>query len=529
MNMKLSIVIVNYNVSHFLEQCLRSVLIASQNIETEIVVVDNDSNDDSLSMLTEKFPQIRCIANKVNVGFAKANNQAIRELNGEYVLLLNPDTLVEEDTFEKCIRFFEDTPDAGSIGVKMINGKGEFLPESKRALPVPAVAFYKIFGLSKLFPHSHRFGSYHLTYLDKNENHSVEVLSGAFMMIRKSVLNEIGLLDEDFFMYGEDIDLSYRIIQAGYKNYYFSGTNIIHYKGESTKKNSVNYVLVFYKAMKIFVQKHFAKKRTILFNFIINFAIAFRASLAIIRRLLGKIALPIFDFAVIYAGMLVLAKYWENAVLIHRHSSFPTEFSFLFIPAFILIWILAIACCKGYKSPYSLQKTNRGLIFGIIIIFLIYALLPENLRFSRAVILFGAMWAALAMNSIRYILHKMHIKSFNFVEDDLKKVVVVGKPDEASRAAKLSMMTEKKLAEIIHLNVLNFANDQWIERLKSLVQQKKINRIVFCSNDLKIKDIIFVMSELQSSHVEFLIMPADDEVLIASDMIFEPLILKSAD
>ena len=255
--MKLSVVIVNYNVEHFLEQCLYSVRRAMQGVEGEVFVVDNNSVDGSLKMLAAKFPKNKMIANKENVGFAKANNQAIRLSKGEYVLLLNPDTVVEDDTFTKTIAFMDSHPDAGGLGVKMVDGKGRFLPESKRGLPTPMTAFYKIFGLSKLFPHSRRFSKYHLGYLDEDEVNPVDILAGAFMLMRRATLDKCGLLDETFFMYGEDIDLSYRITLAGYKNYYFPETRIIHYKGESTKKTSVNYVLVFYKAMEIFANKYF--------------------------------------------------------------------------------------------------------------------------------------------------------------------------------------------------------------------------------------------------------------------------------
>ena len=281
-------------------------------------MVDNNSSDGSMQMVEEKFPQAYRIANKENVGFAKANNQAIALSKGKYVLLLNPDTLVGEETLRKCVDFFEKTPDAGGLGLKMINGKGDFLPESKRGLPLPSVAFYKIFGLSKLFPRSKKFGTYHLSYLDKNQNHSVEVLSGAFMMMRKELLDKIGYLDETFFMYGEDIDLSYRIVKAGYKNYYFSETEIIHYKGESTKKDSVNYVLVFYKAMSIFVKKHFSQGKAGLFTALMNIAIWFRASLAILQRIAKRIALPIVDFVTMYVGMFALSAYWEYAILAPR-------------------------------------------------------------------------------------------------------------------------------------------------------------------------------------------------------------------
>ena len=270
---RLSIVIVNYNVRFFLEQCLHSVEKAIKPGMAEIFVVDNNSLDGSCSMLEQKFPNVILIKNKENFGFSKANNQAIRIANGEFILLLNPDTVVEEDTFDKILDFMDKNEDAGSLGVKMIDGKGHFLPESKRALPTPWVSFYKIFGLSSLFPKSKKFGRYHLGYLDKNKIHEVEVLPGAFMLLRKKALDKAGLLDETFFMYGEDIDLSYRITLAGYKNYYYPDTTIIHYKGESTKKGSINYVLVFYQAMIIFANKHFSSRNARIFSFSIKSAI----------------------------------------------------------------------------------------------------------------------------------------------------------------------------------------------------------------------------------------------------------------
>ncbi|MGB0431327.1 MAG: glycosyltransferase family 2 protein, partial [Bacteroidia bacterium] len=233
--MKLSIVIVNYNVKYFLEQCIHSCQKAMDQMkqahadwDSEIWVVDNNSVDGSVEMVRERFSNVKLIANKDNKGFSMANNQAIRESNGEYVLLLNPDTVVEEDTFLSCVDFMDQHPKGGALGVKMLDGKGEFLPESKRGLPAPDVAFFKIFGFSNLFPKSKIFGKYHLGFLDKDEVHEIDVLAGAFMLLRRKTLNEIGLLDETFFMYGEDIDLSYRIVKAGYKNYYFSDTTIIH-------------------------------------------------------------------------------------------------------------------------------------------------------------------------------------------------------------------------------------------------------------------------------------------------------------
>ena len=220
--MKLSIIIVSYNVAYFLEQALLSVraAIEEKEWEAEVFVVDNNSKDNSVELVRNQFPEVHLIANQENTGFSTANNQAIREAKGEYVLLLNPDTVVAEDTFEQVIEFMDAHEDAGGLGVKMIDGKGNFLPESKRGLPSPSVAFCKMFGLSKVFSKSETFNWYYLGHLDAGETQEVEVLAGAFMLMRKSVLDEIGLLDETFFMYGEDIDLSWRILQGGYKNYY---------------------------------------------------------------------------------------------------------------------------------------------------------------------------------------------------------------------------------------------------------------------------------------------------------------------
>lgn len=301
--MKLSVIIVNYNVEFFLELCLFSVEKALLNIDGEIWVVDNNSTDESDKMLKDKFPDINVIHNKVNAGFAVANNQAILKAKGEYILLLNPDTIVEEGTFLKALTYLEENPNTGGLGVKMIDGKGCFLPESKRGLPTPLVAFYKLFGLAKLFPKSKIFGRYHLGFLDKEKIHEVDVLPGAFMLIPKKVLNEIGLLDERFFMYGEDIDLSYRITKAGYKNIYFPKSNIIHFKGESTKKSSTNYVFIFYGAMLLFAQKHFSNKQAGLFSFLIHIAIYVRAFASLSVRALKKAHLSIFSFYHLLTGI----------------------------------------------------------------------------------------------------------------------------------------------------------------------------------------------------------------------------------
>lgn len=285
--MQVSICIVNYNVKYFLEQCIHSVVNASKNLKTEIIVVDNNSADDSLALIKEKFPSVKLIANSTNKGYSAANNQAIKIASGRYVLLLNPDTVLQEDTLEKSINFMEANKNAGALGIKMLNNDGDFLPESKRGLPTPSVAFYKLFGLAKLFPRSKKFGQYHLTYLDKNQNHEVDVLSGAFMLLRKETLDKVGLLDESYFMYGEDIDLSYRIQLEGLKNYYYGESSIIHYKGKSTK-NDVQNIITFYKAMATFSTKYFASNNARVFLIIIYCAIILRAGIALTAKYLKR-------------------------------------------------------------------------------------------------------------------------------------------------------------------------------------------------------------------------------------------------
>lgn len=254
--MKLSIVIVNYNVRHYVEQCLLSVEKALSGVCGEVFVVDNNSSDDSVAYLKSRFPWVRYMVNTENVGFSRANNQAIREARGEYVLLLNPDTFVGESTLRECIDFMDSHPKAGMCGVGMLKVDGSFAPESRRGVPTPFVAFTKMSGLGSLFPKSRLFGRYYMQYLNKQSINPIEIVSGAFMFVRKRALDQVGLLDESFFMYGEDIDLSYRVLQAGYQNYYLP-THILHYKGESTKKDTLKYVNAFHKAMIIFFKKHY--------------------------------------------------------------------------------------------------------------------------------------------------------------------------------------------------------------------------------------------------------------------------------
>lgn len=280
---RLSVVIVNYKVPFFVEQALISLQQATRHIPCEVFVVDNNSQDGSVEYLEKRFPQVSFLRNTQNSGFAVANNQAIRLAKGEYILLLNPDTVIGEQVLDRVIRFFEQHEEAGAVGVRMLDGSGRFLPESKRGFPSLWASFCKIFGIVQLFPARKWTGGYYQDHLSQDEIHPVPILAGAFMCMPRRVLDKCGLLDESFFMYGEDIDLSYRITRAGYQNYYLP-ERILHYKGESTATQSFQYVLVFYKAMRIFYRKHF-KYGSWLLDVVIHFAITLRTITSITRRL----------------------------------------------------------------------------------------------------------------------------------------------------------------------------------------------------------------------------------------------------
>lgn len=494
-------------------------------MQAEVFVVDNNSVDGSCAMVHEKFPQTILIENKDNPGFSKANNQGIKLSKGEYVLLLNPDTLVEEDTFTSTVNFMDAHSDAGGLGVYMIDGKGNFLPESKRGLPSPSVAFYKIFGLSALFPKSKLFGRYHLGFLDKNQIHEVDVLSGAFMLMRKSVLDKVGLLDETFFMYGEDIDLSYRITQGGYKNYYFPETKIIHYKGESTKKTSVNYVRVFYKAMVIFARKHFNKQHAWLFGSLINFAVYLRALMAVAVQFLKRIAIPLLDSLIMYGGYIALKYYWELKIKVFHYPSF---YETVIIPVYVLCWLIGIYLAGGYDKPVRYIKVIRGITFATIAILVVYALMPEEYRFSRALILMGTLWSAGALVVYRWICQVFKIPLFSFAGNIKKRVVIVGGETECQRILLLLQNSNSNFEYVGFTDIAksevpqsnqnpNYLGDY--KRLQDICEVYKIDEVIFSSKDIPSQNIISTMRENAASAIEYKIAPEESSYIIGSNSI----------
>lgn len=283
--MKISVVIVNYNVKYYVGQCIDSVRRALQGIDSEIIVVDNHSRDGSVDYLS-KIEGVRIIESGHNLGFSKANNIAIRQSTAEYVLMLNPDTIVAEDAIRMIIDFADSHPQAGGIGVRMYNDWGTTARESRRGLPSPMTSFYKIIGLSKRLPQHRKYGRYYMGWLPWDSPSRIEVVSGACFLVRRKALDEVGLMDEDYFMYGEDIDLSYRLLKSGWENW-FVPADIIHYKGESTQKTSFNYVHVFYNAMLIFMRKHYSHLSWLII-WPLQIAVYFIALLALMATLFDR-------------------------------------------------------------------------------------------------------------------------------------------------------------------------------------------------------------------------------------------------
>jgi O-antigen biosynthesis protein len=507
--MKLSVIIVNYNVRAYLEQCLRTVFGGLKGIDGDVFVVDNMSTDGSVEMVRAKFPQVKLIANEENVGFSRANNQAIRESDAEYVLLLNPDTVVGEDVFHKVLAFMDAHPKCGGLGVKMIDGTGKFLPESKRGLPTPAVAFYKIIGLTRLFPQSKVFGRYHLGHLPENAAAPIEILSGACMFLRKKTLDEVGLLDESFFMYGEDIDLSYRITLGGYENWYFPDARIIHYKGESTKKSSVNYVFVFYNAMAIFAKKHFTRKRPDIFAGLINGSIYLSATGAIAARFLRRALLPMLDVGLTLLVLMLVLKVDVLAYLIY---------SPLLLGAFGL--------AGAYDLPVRLFNVVKGAFFLLVMLWLVAWPVGHGgslggflTDMTRMAIVYSSLAAMVAGLLDRILLHKLHVRRFNLRTVSRRRVLSIGSAEENRHALALLWQTHFGLGRQKEMNAAEATAADAASTIQKKVRRNGIDEIVFCAKDLKWARIIELMEQLKRTGAMFKIAQPAREFIIGPSSI----------
>lgn len=494
--MELSVIIVNYNVKHFLEQCLYSVREALRQTSGEIIVIDNCSTDNSLTYLQPLFPEVQFIANKENLGFARACNQGLAISKGRFVLFLNPDTIVPEDSFESAIRFMDEHPEAGALGSKMLDGSGSFLKESKRAFPSPLTSLYKLFGLSKLFPHSAVFSRYHLGHLDENKNNEVDVLAGAYMFIRKKVLDEVGGFDEQFFMYGEDVDLSYRIQKSGRKNYYFANSPIIHFKGESTRKGSMNYVRMFYSAMSLFVRKHYGGSRAGIFNSLIHFAIWFRAGLSAIGQFIRRLGLPLIDAGLIILSFWLMTKIWPQYV--RPDIKYDNRLLWMAIPGFTLFYLVTAYYAGLYDKWYRWSGLIRSTTVATISLLAAYSLLPEQYRFSRAIVLFGAILAFILISLLRYLLISTRVISSEKQKEEHTKYVVAGTVAEYNEV--MQLLEKAGFRQQVLGRVAVEKNDQQaighISRLAVLAASLPFREVICCQGTLGFGEIIEIIRQL---------------------------------
>ena len=513
--MKLSIVIVNYNVRYFLEQTLVSIYKSTVDFAYEVFVVDNQSTDGSVKLLEQKFTEVHIIANSKNVGFSKANNQAIRQAKGEYILLLNPDTIIQENTLQLCVDKLDSDTQIGGLGVKMVDGSGHFLPESKRGFPTPFAAFSKLSGLSKLFPNSRVFGKYHLGYLDKEQTHEVDVLSGACMFLRKSVLDIIGLLDEAFFMYGEDIDISYRINNAGFKNIYFANTSIIHFKGESTKKGSLNYIKVFYNAMIIFANKHVVGTKGKLLTLLLQLAIFIRAIIALFQSFFAGLFFPFLDAILIFGGIFVSKELFENVIRAQYQTHYPKEFLFINTPIYIAIWLFSLWFLGNYKTKNKWRQLLAGLTIGVLLIAIVYSFFPLSLRFSRGIILSSFLFNIVVLSSSRFLIYALNGTLYSYVKSD-KKYIIVGNEIEANNISTQLKNAPTKRHYIgfisIKNGVKNNKNLGSIENLQDILDAYKPNEILFSTEDLSMQFIIESMSRIEQS-IEYKLVSKNNTII----------------
>jgi len=508
-----SVVIVNYNVRDFLVQAIRSVQQASRNLASEIRVVDNNSIDDSVETVRREFPDVHLIANTDNAGFGVANNQAIRQCRGEFVLILNPDTILQEDTLEKMVAFMRSHEECGALGCRILNPDGSFAPESRRAFPTPEIAFWRMTGLGKLFPRSKRFGGYNMTYLPIDEPAEVDALSGSCMMARREALmgpRGAGLFDEDFFMYGEDLDLCYRIQQAGWSIWYTPDTCIIHYKGESTKKGEIRYVRLFYGAMLLFIEKHLDGQHSSTLVSLLRFGIMLRASLTLLANGLKRLLPPALDFAGVFAATSTMGylRYEQTG------GTFTSLFLATVAPTLALVSVASIALGGGYRRPrhYPLLPVFIGLLAAFLVVSTL-SLFVQQIAFSRFALLTSLPLSALLLASWRLVhSRKRHAG---------RSAILVGSAGEAVRLHRLMAAHPRP-----DFTLAGYVSDDESSRggrvprvgrpsgLRDLVRIRGYNDIVFAAGDVSNQAIIRHMQALRDLDVQFRILSAGGDHII---------------
>lgn len=529
-NPRISVIIVNYNVKDYLEQALISLKRALMNISHEIFVVDNASIDGSVSHVRQRFPEVTLIESEKNVGFGQANNIALKQARGEFMVLINPDTVVQEDTFEKLLQFFETYADAGAATCKIINPDGSFAIDCRHSIPTPAIALWKVLGLSKIFPRSKIFAQYNLTYLNPDDTYPVPAISGSFMMIKKQVLDKVGHFDERFFMYCEDIDLCHRINLEGYKIYYVPTSQIIHYKGESTKKNNIDYVITFNKALYQFFKKYHAKKTLFLFRWLIVLGIIVRGVFVYLRNFLYE-HFPVIVDTLILNGVVILAFYLrlelKDGFSWHNYFQEPWIINVL---STVMFWGSA-----NYLGVYPHHRFSiQGIIKANILTFTLLASLTFFLKqfaYSRLVVIGTAFASPFFMILWRGILKRYYRGDKSAWGKDIfsKPTVIVGNGSGAvtlfQKIREMKDMTYDLLGVVtVGENETEFEKDHIpvlgrIENLEQLIAMHRVRQIIFYSEMLSYEKILRTMSEIGEPQLEYKIAPSNLEVVIGKSSI----------
>lgn len=489
---KVSVIIVSYNVQYFLELCLDSVIRATRDIDAEVIVVDNNSSDESCSLVTERFPGVQLIANKDNTGFSRANNQGLAGASGQYIHFLNPDTVVPEDFYRKALDYLDAHPQAGCLGPRLIDGRGMYAPDSKKSFPSFWTSVYKVTGLSRAFPQSATLNRYYAAQVPEQETASVDILSGCCLLVRRSAMEEAGGgFDESYFMYCEDVDLCHRIGQAGYRNIYFPETTVIHYKGESTRKLSYRYMKIFYEAHALFVKKYYSRQLGALYINALKLVLALRNVLNWGRHVFSLFKMFLLDAILLTVVFLMIKDFWFDKIA--GHDLPRNNLLLQTTPLFVLLWLLSLFMNGAYDKPFSLFKAGRGMVLGTVVVLAGYGLLPLEFRYSRGVVLFSGMTGTVVLLLVRLLLSLLHwIRLVPRGKVDYK-AAIVGSADDYAEAYHTLQQTHYRLEVIGRVTPEEEQTQQVLgttAALPDLQRMYRLNELIFCSGSLSYARII---------------------------------------
>lgn len=511
----ISIIIVNYNVKYFLRQCLQSIYASECTVPYEVFVVDNASHDGSQLMAETYFPEVKWIQNEENLGFSKANNLAIALCNYNHTLILNPDTIIQEDTLQVVYDFMLTHPDAGAVGVKMVDGSGCYLPESKRGFPSPLSAIFKLTGISKLLPKSKFFNAYYAGHLSVAKENKVDVLTGAFMFFRTALLQEIGGFDEDYFMYGEDIELSYAVKEKGYENYYLPSTQIIHFKGESTKKISRTYIKNFYGAMAIYANKR-SDKGSVMWRLVLYIGIILSAILGTTKKLISRVLRPMFDIMILLVLTMGLQLAWAKCY--HHDAAYYSNANFSVV--YLGVILTAIFCYYlfgQYDDRHNLKHLIYGFFLSTALSLSIYSLLPTAFRFSRFILLILCLCSPIILYLTRLVYNYFLKGRFSFDTNRNKRIGIVGQGSSVAKISELVRHFSSSSELVGHVGIGTETGDLGrLDDLASIVDSRALNELIFCSADLPLNKIFGSMATL-GTKVSYKVANNDNTSILGSD------------